>query len=179
MPQFSFAFNVDAPQEAVAAFHGDTRALKRLTPPPIFVQLHDVEPLEEGSRSTFTMWFGPLPARWRAVHRQVSHHGFTDHQEVGPLRRWRHRHTFEALDEQRTRIVDQVVYDHPRGLAGLLTRLVFNKPGLSLLFIYRKWATRWHLRTAEGRARMARRGALLGMLLLAPLFFWLWRREKG
>lgn len=177
MPQFSHTFEVDAPLEAVTAFHGDTAALKRLTPPPIFVQIHEVEPLGEGSRSTFTMWFGPLPARWQAVHRGVSSHGFTDEQEGGPLRRWRHRHTFEALDARRTRIVDQVVYEHHPGARGLLTRLLFNRPGLASLFTYRKWATRWHLRPAQERAALARRGALLGLMPLASLLLWLWRRE--
>ena len=67
MPVFDFTFSVRAPLQAVAAFHHDTRALKRLTPPPVFVQIHSMEPLAEGSRSEFSMWFGPVPLRWVAA----------------------------------------------------------------------------------------------------------------
>jgi ligand-binding SRPBCC domain-containing protein len=175
MPQFTHAFEVKAKQQEVAAFHDDTRALKWLTPPPMFVQLQDIEPLGEGSRSRFTMWFGPIPARWRAVHTDVSAWGFTDSQEVGPLRRWRHRHTFEALDDERTLVVDQVIYDHHGGWRGLLTRLVFNRPGLALLFTYRKWATRWYLRKSQERARLARRALVLSLLPLAFVLLLLWK----
>jgi hypothetical protein len=84
MPTFDFTFTVNAPLADVREFHRDTSALKRLTPPPTIVQLHDVEPLGEGSVSRFTLWVGPLPLRWTAVHRDVSERGFTDVQrEVG------------------------------------------------------------------------------------------------
>lgn len=85
MPVFDTSFTVPAPLQKVAEFHRDTRALKRLTPPPVFVQIHSMEPLAEGSRSVFTMWFGPLPLRWTAIHSNVdTMHGFTDTQEKGP-----------------------------------------------------------------------------------------------
>ena len=42
---FDFQFTVEAPLQAVATFHSDTRALKDLTPPPIITQIHRVEPL--------------------------------------------------------------------------------------------------------------------------------------
>lgn len=71
MAHFDFYFRVSAPIDRVAEFHRDARALPRLTPPPIFIQLHHVEPLAEGSRVDMTMWFGPLPVRWVAVHDQV------------------------------------------------------------------------------------------------------------
>ena len=48
MPVFETSFLVPASLSAVAAFHRGTEALKQLTPPPVFVQLHHVEPLAEG-----------------------------------------------------------------------------------------------------------------------------------
>lgn len=82
---FQYAFAVRAALAAVAEFHHDARALQRLTPPPLFVQLHRVEPLAEGSLASFTLWFGPLPVRWMAVHSGVDFlHGFTDTQHSGP-----------------------------------------------------------------------------------------------
>jgi ligand-binding SRPBCC domain-containing protein len=143
MSTFTHAFTVRASLAAVAAFHRDTRALRRLTPPPIFAQLHHVEPLAEGSVSRFTLWFGLLPVQWVAVHSGVDPRaGFTDTQARGPLRRWVHSHRFEAAGAGLTGITDRIEYDHHPGWRGLLSRLLFARPALWLLFTYRAWATR-------------------------------------
>lgn len=140
--KFQHSFLVDAPVEAVAAFHGDTRALKRLTPPPIVAQIHDVEPLGEGSQAHFTLWFGPLPLRWHAVHRDVSPSGFTDTMVSGPLRSWQHTHRFVAVGTGQTRVEDIIIYEHPNGRRGFLSRALFARPGLLYLFTARKILTR-------------------------------------
>ncbi len=146
MPVFEYAFTVQAPLDAVRAFHHDTSALKRLTPPPTIVQLHRIEPLAEGSVSEFTLWVGPLPLRWKAVHRDVSDHGFTDVQAEGPAAKWEHTHTFTALDEKTTEVREHVEYAHRRGPWGWVTRVLFAKPNLQVMFAYRKWVTRRQLR---------------------------------
>jgi len=56
-------FAVRASLEAVALFHADPRALRRLAPSPMQVQRLDPK---GGSVSEFTMWAGPVPIRWRA-----------------------------------------------------------------------------------------------------------------
>lgn len=149
MPTFDYSFTVNAPLSAVQAFHSDTSALKRLTPPPTIVQLHSIEPLAEGSVSKFTLWVGPLPLRWTAVHRNVSPRGFTDVQAAGPAARWEHTHTFTPLDADTTRIDEHIEFEHKPGLWGVVTRLLFSQPNLLLMFTYRKLATRWHLRNAR------------------------------
>jgi ligand-binding SRPBCC domain-containing protein len=146
MPIFDYSFTVDAPLEAVRAFHHDTSALKKLTPPPTIVQLHAIEPLGEGSVSTFTLWVGPIPLRWKAVHRDVTDHGFTDMQAEGPAAKWEHTHTFVPVSSDVTEIREHIEYEHKPGLRGLLTRLLFSYPNLRFMFAYRKFATRWHLR---------------------------------
>jgi ligand-binding SRPBCC domain-containing protein len=45
MSTFDYKFTVNAPVTAVSNFHHDTRILKKLSPPPIFVQIHRFEPL--------------------------------------------------------------------------------------------------------------------------------------
>lgn len=142
MPVFDFRFDVDAPLDAVQAFHHDTSALKVLTPPPAIVQLHHLEPLGEGSVSTFTVWMGPLPIRWEATHSGVGPNGFTDTQTSGPMRRWVHTHTFTAVDERRTSIHEHIEYEYFGGLAGLKGRLIFPKPALLAMFTWRKFITR-------------------------------------
>jgi ligand-binding SRPBCC domain-containing protein len=145
MNQFTYSFLVNAPVTAVSAFHHDTRILKKLSPPPIFVQIHHFEPLGEGSRAEFTLWFGPLPVRWTAVHHHVGPHGFTDVQESGPLQSWSHTHTFTAVDPHTTRVTEQITYAHHPGKRGLLSRILFAKPGLYLLFTARKLLTRYYV----------------------------------
>ena len=142
MPVFDYAFTVDAPLAAVRDFHHDTSALKRLTPPPTIVQLHSIEPLAEGSVSEFTLWVGPLPLRWKAVHRNVSERGFTDVQASGPAAKWEHTHSFVPLTEGRTEIREHIEYEHKRGFWGLVTRVLFSGASLWFMFGYRRWVTR-------------------------------------
>jgi len=150
MPVFDYAFTVDAPLEAVRDFHRDTSALKKLTPPPTIVQLHSIEPLGEGSVSRFTLWVGPLPLKWKAVHRNVSDRGFTDVQAEGPAAKWEHTHTFVPVSAGVTEIREHIEYEHKRGFWGIVTRLLFSWPNLFFMFTYRKLATRWHLRHQRG-----------------------------
>lgn len=142
MQTFDYSFTVPAPLAVVSAFHYDTRALKQLTPPPVFVQLHAVEPLGEGSVSEFTMWFGPLPVRWVAVHSSVSDNGFTDRQEGGLMKRWEHTHRFTSMSDDLTQIHEHIEYEHHKGIRGLLSRVLFSRPALGFLFAYRKRVTR-------------------------------------
>jgi ligand-binding SRPBCC domain-containing protein len=127
----------------VAGFHRDARALRRLTPPPLWVQLHRADSLADGAVADFTLWFGPLPVRWVALHSQVDpRRGFVDEMVRGPLRRWRHEHAFAAESADVTVVSDRITYDYRPGLGGLFGRAFFAGPGLRLLFAYRSWATR-------------------------------------
>jgi ligand-binding SRPBCC domain-containing protein len=146
MPIFDYSFTVAAPLKSVRDFHHDTSALKTLTPPPTIVQLHSIEPLAEGSVSKFTLWVGPLPLRWTAVHRGVTDRGFTDVQAAGPAKKWEHTHTFVPLGDSLTEIREHIEYEHKPGPWGLVTRLLFSRPNLLFMFAYRAWATRRALR---------------------------------
>lgn len=146
MHTFDYTFTVNAPLEAVSQFHSRTDILKKLTPPPVFVQVHDFDAMQEGMIADFTMWFGPFPIHWIAEHVNVSAHGFTDVQREGLMASWAHTHTFETETETVTRIREHIEYDYPIGWRGIIARLLFNKPGLFGLFTYRKLRTRWELR---------------------------------
>ncbi len=154
MPVFDYRFEVDASLEAVRAFHHDTSALKILTPPPTIVQLHEIQPLAEGSVSRFTLWVGPLPLRWTAVHRDVTERGFTDVQAQGPAAKWEHTHRFTPLANGRTGIHEHIEYAHKSGFWGVVTRLLFAPPNLHLMFAYRSAVTRRRLRRPIAPAGM-------------------------
>jgi ligand-binding SRPBCC domain-containing protein len=139
---------VKASLARVAEFHRDSWALKRLTPPPVIVQMHDVQPLAEGSRAAFTLWMGPVPVHWVAIHQEVDMpRGFSDVQQAGPFACWRHRHSFVRLDEDMTEVVDEIQAEFGRGPAkGLVCRLMWWS--LPVLFAYRGWMTK---RLTEGQ----------------------------
>ena len=142
MKEFTHQVKISVPIEAVAEFHRDARILRRLTMPPIIVQIHEVEPLDEGSKADFTLWIGPLPVRWLAVHSQVDTvNGFTDTQVRGPFRKWVHRHSFIALDEHTTEIRDEIQAEmatHPFWYFVCW----FMWLGLPMMFAYRGWVVR-------------------------------------
>lgn len=146
MATFHYTFTVDAPLTAVADFHSRTDILRKLTPPPIIVQVHDFGEMAEGMMADFTLWFGPYPVRWLAEHIDVSPNGFTDVQREGLMAEWSHTHSFQPISADKTAVHEHIVYAYPTGWRGLIARLLFNKPALYGLFTYRKLVTRWSLR---------------------------------
>jgi len=146
MRSFQHEFHVNAPIEIVSEFHKSTRVIKHLTPPPLFVKFNQIELLGEGSRSDFTLWLGPIPIHWVAVHSEVIPlEGFTDTQVEGPFKTWVHKHIFESLAGGKTRIIDRVEgqpSDHI--FWGIISRFMWLT--LPILFSYRARQTR---RTVE------------------------------
>lgn len=146
MKQYKHRTLVKAPLERVAEFYADSSSLKRLTPPPIIVKFHEIQQIGDGSKTDFTMWFGPIPIRWVAIHSNVLPlNGFTDIQDSGPFQKWMHRHSFHSLDTDSTEIIDEIQAEyknHP--IWGLIGRFMWIN--LPILFGYRAWATRQALR---------------------------------
>lgn len=129
--------------EKLEAFHQDRAAFSKLTPPPIFVQLHHDgrTSLTEGELA-FTLWFAIIPIRWRVRHEPVTvGNGFADRQLSGPMAYWRHEHRFEPV-EGGAALIDHVTLAHKAGLTGWLTRFMFDGLPLRFLFFYRHWRTR-------------------------------------
>lgn len=152
MPVFDFRFTVPAPVEAVSAFHFQTGILKALTPPLMIMQVHRFDPLANGSIGEFTMWMGPVPVRWTAEHSNVTPLCFTDTQIAGPMKFWKHTHTFRAIDADTSEVHEHIKFEHHSGLKGLWSRLLFPRPALFLLFRYRCWVTRRAAKAIAERA---------------------------
>lgn len=153
MPVFDFRFEVNAPLEAVSAFHFEPGILKTLTPPLMFMKVHNFEPIAEDSVAEFTMWMGPVPVRWKAVHSNVSDTSFTDTQVSGPMKFWAHTHTFSSVSDDVTQVHEHIEFEHFGGLRGIWSRLLFPRPALYALFTIRSMITR-----REVRKRLARQG---------------------
>lgn len=133
--------------DAMIAFHNAPDVFAKLTPPPIFAQIHrrDLNSLTDGEME-FTLWMGPIPIRWLAQHEPgPTEHSFQDRMMRGPVAYWLHRHIFEET-EGGVRLIDRITIAHKPGLPGLLTRLMFDGLPLRILFIYRHWRTGLALR---------------------------------
>ena len=129
--------------EAAQDFHNDPKALSRLTPPPLFIQVLRDErvSLTEGEVE-FNLWFGPVPVRWLARHEprpDVS--SFMDRMLKGPMAAWEHLHSFRPV-EGGGELTDRIRLAHPSGWKGVLTRQIFDGLPLRFLFVYRLWRTR-------------------------------------
>jgi len=147
MKKFEHRFRVTAPLEKVAAFHSKPQALKILTPFPLWTQIYTIEPLAENSVARFTIWAGPIPLRWEAVHTHVSEKGFTDTQVKGPYKSWTHKHRFVPIDSESTEVIDEVSASYGEGLFwGLITRLMWL--GMPVLFAYRAYTTKREVKKA-------------------------------
>lgn len=148
--KFTRTFQVPATLSQVSLFHQSPQTLRLLTPPPVFVQFHHIDPLAEGSISDFTLWLGPVPIHWIAIHSEVDPlTGFTDTQLSGPYSHWKHRHLFKPVKSSSdtedntilTEITDEIEATPGKGLwNGLISRLLLL--GLPMMFAYRAWRTR-------------------------------------
>lgn len=146
---FLNAFEVRAPLEKVADFHAQSASMAAITPPPVKVRVQRAPAvLGDGDEMEFTLWLGPLPVRWLAKIEGATPSGFSDRQLKGPFRKWVHRHSFERINETRTRVRDEIHIALDRqplwGIIGLL--MIVNLP---FLFAYRAWKTRRLLETAR------------------------------
>jgi ligand-binding SRPBCC domain-containing protein len=139
VPAFVRTVLIDAPVEAVFAFHERDDALARLSPP--FPRVHVIRKtggIEAGSRVELRI--GRF--RWVALHTGFEKNRlFVDEQTQGPFHRWIHRHEFEEIDG-RTRLTDRVEY---RLRGGLAVEAVFGwivKLALGRMFRARHSATK-------------------------------------
>lgn len=136
--------DVDRPLDDVFAFFARAENLGRITPPAMGFELRSTDlVMREGLEVEYRI--RPLlgiPTTWRSVIAEYDPpHTFRDVQLRGPYRRWDHRHTFVA-DGDRTRIVDEVMYQLPLGPLGELAHRLVVRPQLAQIFRYRARAVR-------------------------------------
>lgn len=140
MPSFERSVEIEAPVEAVFAFHEHPDALKMLSPafPPLRV-LRRSGGLEAGAEVDLKI--GPMT--WRARHTAYERNRlFVDEQVRGPFKRWVHQHVFEALGPARSRLTDRVTFELPGGRLMNLIARPFVIFGLRRMFAHRHAVTR-------------------------------------
>lgn len=140
MPTFVASVLIQAPVEAVFAFHEREDALRLLSPafPPLQV-IRKTGGIETGSRVELRIG----PVRWVALHTAYEKNRvFEDQQIRGPFAKWLHRHEF-ATEGSATRLTDRIEYQLPGGAwANRLFRWIVEV-GLRQMFRQR------HLKTKQ------------------------------
>lgn len=133
---------VNAPLDEVRGFHMQVRNMVILSPPPLFVHvLNAPEVVSEGAEMEFAAWLGFFSVRWHTRFQDVTEHGFDDVLIRGPFRRWRHQHTFVAIDADNTEVIDTLdieltTYPFWRTVGRVITW------SLPVLFAWRSWRAR-------------------------------------
>ncbi len=149
MPTREYICDLDAPLEAVWAFHDDIGALFKLTPPQFNARLiGPPEPMRQGTIFRIvTTRFGVSMQMNAEIVAYEPPRLFRDRQVRGngPFRSWEHTHRFDPLSESRTRLTDHVVYELPFGPLGRLADLLFVRRELDRMFAYRHKVTQEQL----------------------------------
>ena len=93
--------------------------------------------LTRGARMRYQMAPFGLPVRWLAeIVEWAPPRAFVDQQVEGPYKRWRHRHQILPFGEL-VEIRDQVEYQLPAGVLGMLADRLGHRLFLRWLFHYR------------------------------------------
>lgn len=134
---------IEAPAEAVFAWHKLPGALECLTPSWEHVQiLEDSGSLENGARVVLLTKIGPFDLKWVAEHRDYQEgRQFRDVQTSGPFAVWIHTHRFEPDGPRASWLEDRIEYVLPGGYLGELFGSRFARKKLQRLFDYRHRVT--------------------------------------
>lgn len=120
-------------------WHASSGGFGRLAPPWQKLEILSEDPgLDVGKRIELKMGTPIGMRRWVARHVECEEgKGFSDVQEEGPFKSWRHDHAFIQLDDGGCELLDSIEYRLPLG--GLGESYVAKQ--LEKSFSYRHWVT--------------------------------------
>jgi ligand-binding SRPBCC domain-containing protein len=133
---------LDAPIERAFEFFSRAENLEAITPPWLRFRITTPTPIEmkAGTLIRYRLRLHGIPVRWLTrIEEWDPPRGFVDQQLSGPYALWHHTHSFEALDDERTRMADIVRYGHRLGPLGGLAEPVVRRD-LRRIFDYRRGA---------------------------------------
>lgn len=146
MHVLAFRTHVDAPADALFAWHARPGAFQRLTPPWAPVRLERHEGIRDGDRAVLRLGVGPLRLRWIAEHYDyIEGRQFCDRQVQGPFARWTHVHRMEPDDAGGSTLTDRISYELPGGEIGQMLGAPLARRELQRQFAYRHRITRQDL----------------------------------
>lgn len=133
---------IPASVQTLYDWHMREGAFERLTPPWEHVKMKcgDTK-IENGSRVSLEIDAGPAKLNWLAEHCDVQPgKEFTDVQVRGPFKFWKHKHSFEKLNDG-CLLTDSIQFELPFDLATIFSE-TFVKDKLERMFEYRHEMTK-------------------------------------
>ena len=132
------ASTILVPSEFAFEWHKNDGAFQRLTPPWESLELISKSGDFDDLIVTLNIKKFGVPIRWVAEHFDVvNHQSFKDRQLKGPFKRWVHTHTFEALAEDRIKMVDSIDCALPLKFISHLAQGWKVKRDISKMLLYR------------------------------------------
>lgn len=131
---------IKRPRSETFAFFGDAVNLERITPASLRFHILTAQPIRmaAGTVITYQLSLFGIRFRWKTLIESWSPEDrFVDTQLEGPYALWEHTHTFEAVDANRTRVRDRVVYGMPYGIFGRIAHALFVRRMLNKIFDHR------------------------------------------
>jgi uncharacterized protein (TIGR01777 family) len=142
MPHFTRRTPVDAPAEALYAWHARPGALARLSPPWLDAEVLRHTGVDEGDEAVIRLGLGPAKLRWVAEHYDhVPGVGFRDVQAEGPFAHWVHSHRFLPDGPARSILEDEIKYGLPLAPLSTAARPLVGR-ALARAFAYRHRVTK-------------------------------------
>lgn len=149
MPHLVFRSTIEAPAEAVFAWHEHPGAFARLTPPWADVVLRRHEGIRDGQRAHLRLGVGPVRVRWVAQHRDyVAGRQFRDVQVKGPFAHWEHLHRMVPAGAAACLLEDTLDFALPLGPLGRLGE------GRAVAELHRQFAYRHRVTRADVEAHL-------------------------
>lgn len=146
MAQRIFTSHIEAPADALFAWHERPGAFMRLAPPWTPIELEHFEGINDGQKAIIRLGHKPFRVRWVAEHRDyIAGQQFTDVQLQGPFRHWKHTHLVEADGEAASTLTDAITYRLPLGGLGRMFGEPILASQLQAQFAYRHRITKQDL----------------------------------
>jgi ligand-binding SRPBCC domain-containing protein len=133
---------VPRPLQEVFDFFSRAENLQELTPAWLHFKILSVNPspIQKGTLIDYSLRWRVIPIRWTTeIVEWEPPHRFVDVQLKGPYKLWRHEHRFIA-EGSGTRILDQVHYALPFGIAGRIAHAVKVRRDVETIFAFRRQA---------------------------------------
>ena len=117
MPIVHHQVEINCSIDELFAYYVDVRNVARLAPPEMNLRILDAElPLEVGSRVMFSVRpvLVPFDVKWLfEVTAFEANRYFEETLIKGPFAHWVHRHQFETLGPNRSRVTDALEFEKP------------------------------------------------------------------
>ena len=154
MPTLHSRARVAADVGTTFGFFDDPANLARIMPPGAGIRVVRIEPLppRAGTEVEFSYGIGPFKRRWLVRYLEhVPNERIVDETLAGPMRRFRHSHTFTPADRGGTWVEDRV--DYHVGPDGPLGWVLDTAAAVALraLFLWRRARQRRLLATPARR----------------------------